>query len=150
MLANLLDGLSSSQGFGIIVVCSLVAGTVIALAAILADARKALAVADLKRRMIDRGMSAEEIATVIGLGEPAGGKSLPSPSEAVVEWGGDWHPAYILKQGGGKFFVHYIGNDVSENEWVEARRVRLPAATDQDDEAGWASAPAKGPVEAEV
>jgi hypothetical protein len=95
-------------------------------------------------------MSAEEIVRVLGKADPVGVESSPCASEAIVEWEGDWYPAYVLKTAPGKFFVHYIGHDVSENEWVEANRVRLPAGTDPDHQPSWASAPSKWPVEAEV
>src|SRR5262245_2736615 len=135
MLANLLAGLDKTQGFAIIVVCVLVSGTIVAIMAMLvaqAQARKALVEADLKRRMIERGMSAHEIAKVLGKDEVEEAENLACASEAVVEWEGDWYPSYVLKTAPGRFFVHYIGHDVSENEWVEAHRVRLPAATDRD------------------
>jgi hypothetical protein len=45
-------------------------------------------------------------------------------SEATVEWGGEWYPAYVLMHLD-DCYVHYIGHDWSENEWVAEGRVRF-------------------------
>jgi len=85
--------------------------------------------ADLKRDMLARGMSAEEIARVIGAGRdvPAGGVDLPLACEAVVESEGDWYPALVLKRDGDRWYVHFVGQSMEENEWVNIDRMRFPA-----------------------
>jgi hypothetical protein len=44
--------------------------------------------------------------------------------EAIVERDGEWMPAYILMHLD-KCYVHFIGTDASENEWVDESRVRF-------------------------
>ena len=86
--------------------------------------------AELKRDMLARGLSAEDIGRVIGAGmgphEPEG--AVPSSGEVVVEQSGEWHPAILLKQTDSRWFVHYVGTDSDENEWVAADRIRFPFA----------------------
>ena len=88
----------------------------------------------LKSEMLDRGMSADDIAKVINThADPSRGDGdvidLPCASEVVVQWEDDWYPALVLKVSDGKFYVHYIGNDNDENEWVEHDRIRFPAGS---------------------
>ena len=85
----------------------------------------------LKRDMLDRGMSADEIERVLGAKSPDAAKgpdgpvAYPTPSEVVVEQDGEWYAAILLKSDGGKYFVHYKGYD--EEEWVTIDRIRFPA-----------------------
>ena len=44
--------------------------------------------------------------------------------EATVERHGEWVAAYVLMHLD-RCYVHYVGGDVSENEWVEEARVRF-------------------------
>ena len=86
----------------------------------------------LKTEMLDRGMSADDIARVINThSDPSRGDvvDLPCASEVVVHWEDDWYPALVLQVSDGKFYVHYIGNDNDENEWVEHDRIRFPAGS---------------------
>ena len=41
-----------------------------------------------------------------------------------VLWGEAWYPAIVLKRNGGKYLIHYTGEDTSWDEWVGADRVR--------------------------
>jgi len=85
----------------------------------------------LKHELIARGMSAAEIARVVAarVGRDGDEVDLPCASEAVVEWQGDWYPALVLKTSYGQFYVHYVGNEMDENEWVGEERVRFPAGS---------------------
>ncbi|HEV3122844.1 MAG TPA: hypothetical protein VGY53_13110, partial [Isosphaeraceae bacterium] len=85
--------------------------------------------ADLKRDMLDRGMSADEIEQVISAGRviPARGVELPMACEAVVESDGEWHAALVLKRDGDRWYIHYVGSSMEENEWVKVDRMRFPA-----------------------
>jgi hypothetical protein len=86
--------------------------------------------AELKREMLARGLSAEDIALVIGTGtgnhEPEG--AIPSAGEIVVEHSGEWHSAILLKRSDSRWFIHYVGTDSDQNEWVTADRIRFPLA----------------------
>ena len=96
-----------------------------------------------KQQLLERGMSAEEIFILMnGRRQEPSGVDLPCASEVVVESGGDWYPSLILKREDDRYYIHYIGHDMSENEWVTAERMRFPAgATDACGSPGdWASA----------
>jgi hypothetical protein len=90
--------------------------------------------AELKREMLARGLSAEDIERVIGKGngphEPEG--AIPSAGEVVVEHLGEWYSAVLLKRTDSRWFVHYVGADSDENEWVTADRIRFPLAFFED------------------
>ena len=83
----------------------------------------------LKRDMVARGMSGDEIARVINAhGHPPDeAVALPCASQVVVHSDGEWHEALVLKVADGRYFVHYVGTEMDENEWVEQDRVRFPA-----------------------
>jgi hypothetical protein len=86
----------------------------------------------LKQRMVERGMSAEEIAAVLNSSsQPTQIANAPSPCEVVVEHDEEWSPALILKRDGQRYFVHFIGTEMSDNEWVETDRIRFPASSPQ-------------------
>ncbi len=92
----------------------------------------------LKQQMIERGMSAEEIVAVLTSRRPGNhGVEPPCASEVVVESDGEWHTGLILKHDGERFLVHYVGTDMSDNEWVSGDRVRVPASKDKHCGAPW-------------
>jgi hypothetical protein len=141
---------------------SLLAATIITVTAIVFGVMHSMAKnraeAAMKREMIARGMSADEIARVINTtaGAPAeGAVDLPCASEAVVDWGGDWCPALVLQVAEGRYLVHYVGHEMDSNEWVTEDRIRFAAGSQLP---GLVSnlggsrngAPRKEPVEAEV
>jgi hypothetical protein len=152
MLHILIEALGGPMGWVVVSIIGIVVGCLIPLSAIWSNERKGMALIDLKRRMLEQGMSADEIARAVGVGEPTGVDHLPVACEAIVERSGEWCPAYVLKSAPGRFFVHYIGEDVTENEWVESRRVRLPALDGHDGPLArvFAAPNGKPPVEAEV
>jgi hypothetical protein len=122
----------------------------------------------LKQQMVERGMTADEIIRVLGpsLEAPdalteegdgkAGGASHPCASEVIVEREGEWQPALVLGRSGDRCLIHtcagYGYADMSDNEWVDAGRVRFPASSDGTGAFGadpWGGKP-KEPVPAEV
>jgi hypothetical protein len=118
--------------------------------------------AALKSEMLARGMSAAEIVQVINARTEAqpcssdmNGIGLPTACEAVVQRDGEWVNALVLQTGDGAFYVHYVGGDIEENEWVSPYRLRVAvnsplAAT----ASSWCSSsngvPRKEPMPAEV
>ncbi len=82
-----------------------------------------------------------------------GGASRPCASEVVVEREGEWQPALVLRRSGDRCLIHtcagYGYADMSENEWVDAGRVRFPASSDGTGADPWGSQ-AKEPMPAEV
>ena len=36
----------------------------------------------------------------------------------MIERDEEWHPGFVLKRDGDRYFVHYVGGEMSENEWV--------------------------------
>ncbi len=154
--------LSPDQGTNLLLILiALTAGVVIAVTAIVAGVLHSVLTtrsdAALKQAMIARGMSAEEIARVINIRSVrAGGVTdLPCASEVVVEWQGDWLPALVLQAAEGRYFIHYVGNDMTENEWVGVDRIRFPAGSCVPDLATQPfpdrnGAPAKGLMASEV
>jgi hypothetical protein len=108
--------------------------------AIVASERRKVRVAEiqaeLKREMLQRGMSAEEIERVVGAGvaEPASGEDRyaevgPATCDLAVEDGdGDWRRAILLDMRGDLCLVHYVGSDIDENETVSRSRVRFPSS----------------------
>ncbi|RYX86404.1 hypothetical protein EON83_01675 [bacterium] len=43
-----------------------------------------------------------------------------------VKWQGDWYAAKVLKVDNGVYFIHYIEDDSSWDEWVSSKRIRTP------------------------
>lgn len=90
--------------------------------------REATINAEIKRDMLARGLSAEDIERVVWAGagdsNPAGG--VPCSGEVVVESNDEWHSAIVLKRDESRWYVHFVGTDLSENEWVSADRIRFP------------------------
>ena len=154
---------------GLVVTLSLVtAGTLIAISGIIAGAwQKAQANRAkyaLTQQMIERGMSTEEIAQVVAAHrrprkkDVSGATDLPCASEAVVESDGDWYPALVLQVAQGRYYIHYIGHDMDDNEWVSEDRIRFPngshvpglMASLTPTTEGFNGAPSKPPIEAEL
>jgi hypothetical protein len=80
--------------------------------------------------MLERGMSAVEIAQVLNRSTPGrNAVEYPCASEVAVNWEGDWYDALVLRREDDRFYIHYVGHDMSENEWVTADRVRFPASS---------------------
>jgi hypothetical protein len=119
----------------------------------------------LKQQMLERGMSAEEIVAV--LNGPTRNKTAvdyPCASEVVVESDGEWTPGLILQRQGDRLYVHYVGCEMSDNEWVGSERVRFPASSQAQggwtwdgavpagffDKSQWCPQSKKTPVDAEV
>jgi hypothetical protein len=169
-VAPMVDSLSSAQFTGIVIVAmGVVFVTLVSLAGIIfpawAGVSKLRLETALKHKMIERGMSAEEIVRVMSLSS-SNERAINEPfaSEVVVERDGDWSPALVLKRGDNRYFVHFVGSDMSENEWVAADRVRFPASenghagspwdpaflTGAFESSQWCGKPSKGPVQAEV
>ena len=90
----------------------------------------------LKQQMLERGMSAEEIVQVMRSRRDRGSQrdrkvvDYPCASEVVVEHDDEWSPSLILRREGERYLVHYVGTDMSENEWVTSDRVRFPAGAE--------------------
>ena len=136
MVAELLSNktLSTAAVFSLLF---LIVG-VIAFTGIVAGLLKSYAVARmemaLKRDMVERGMSADEIAQVINThstpDEEEEAVPLSLPSQVVVQADGEWHDALILKTAGGRCYVHFVGTDMDANTWVEQDCVRFPAGSD--------------------
>ncbi len=122
----------------------------------------------LKQQMVERGMTADEIVRVLGPaleaadalaeegeGEP-GGAGRPCASEVIVEREGEWQPALVLRRSGDRCLIHtcagYGYADMTDNEWVDAGRVRFPASSDGTgvSEADPWGGQAKEPVPAEI
>lgn len=119
----------------------------------------------LKREMLDRGFSAEDIVRVISARtdedeekEEKVVTNLPCASQVVVEKGVDWCSALVMQVSDTKYFVHYTGSDPDdEDEWVGADRIRFPADSKLPSLAAQLSTGRnanglheKGPIEAEV
>ena len=127
--------LSANQVVALIVVALGVGALVlISLAGIMAPAwasvNKLRLETALKQQMLERGLSAEEIVAVWGCpARESTSVDLPCASEVVVDCDGDWCPALILKCEGDRFFVHHVGHDMSDNEWVAGDRLRFPASS---------------------
>jgi hypothetical protein len=139
MLTRLLtEILNPAQAFALaIIVASLATGGLIAVVSVIAGVWKQHGndrmQAELKRQMIDRGMSAEEIALVL---DPKRGRrfvgdalQLPCASEAVVEQDGEWLHALVLEVADRQYHVHFVGTDMDSNAWVPEDRIRLPAGS---------------------
>jgi hypothetical protein len=92
----------------------------------------------LKQQMIDRGMSAEDIVTVVTRAKPAAsGVEPPCACEAVVETDGEWQTALVLKHEEDRYFVHVVGTEMSDNRWVSSDQIRFPAPVKSQCGAPW-------------
>jgi hypothetical protein len=144
------------------------AGTLIAISAIIAGAWQKVhanrARYALTQQMVERGMTADEIALIVASHRKprkkatTGATDLPCASEAVVESDGDWYPALVLQVAQGRYYIHYVGHDMDSNEWVSEDRIRFPTgshvpglmASLTPTTEGFNGAPSKPPVEAEL
>jgi len=110
----------------------------------------------LKREMIERGMSADAIAQVINSGAtPVGAVNLPCACEAVVNKDGDWQTGLVLQMSDDRYYVHYVGSDMDENEWVGEDRIRFrnwskDSELIAESRPGRNGAPRKPPIEMEL
>ncbi len=109
----------------------------------------------LKRSMVERGMTVDQILAIIesGKGSRDEGKSLPCASEAVVESDGEWQAALVLRISGDRYYVHFVGTEMSDNQWVESAHIRFPSGSFHHDPLAYPYAngiPEKGPIEAEI
>jgi hypothetical protein len=103
----------------------------------------------LKQQMLERGMSAEEIVRVLeGRARDRTSVNYPSASEVVVESEGEWSPGFILQREGDRYLVHYVGYDMSDNEWVTSDRVRFPASSKERCGSPWDWASSAGTFDA--
>jgi hypothetical protein len=141
--ASTIIAMSPAQNLALAIV-GMVVGcvTLVSLTAIIvsawANAYKLRLETTLKQQMVDRGMSADEILTVLsGPVASTNAIDLPCASEVVVESDGDWSPALILKRGDDRCFVHYVGRDLSDNEWVPAARIRFPESSRHSEGSPW-------------
>jgi hypothetical protein len=114
--------------------------------------------AGLKSQMLERGMTAEEIERVLRANEGESGEkvSLPCACEAVVaDDDGDWRAGLVLQVAEGRYLVHYVGEEMDENEWVGEDRVRFPAGSElptmfKQLRADRNGVPRKAPMESEL
>jgi hypothetical protein len=85
---------------------------------------------ELKREMLARGLSVDDIVRVVKAtrDQMPEGVDIPSASDVVVESDGEWYAALVLKRDGTKWYVHYVGSEMDENEWVTEDRIRFPAS----------------------
>ncbi|HKI19332.1 MAG TPA: Tudor-knot domain-containing protein [Isosphaeraceae bacterium] len=162
MLGSLLSEPLNSQQVTAIVIVSLsaVCLLIFLMTAVIASTwQKASALkleTALKREMIERGMSAEAIAQVIdSRAVPEGTVSLPCACEAVVNRDGEWQTGLVLQISDDRYYVHYVGSDMDENEWVDEDRIRFRNGS-RDSEVitesrtGRTGAPWKQPIETEL
>jgi hypothetical protein len=85
----------------------------------------------LKQQMLDRGLSPDEMVSILASTRPHNrGVEFPCACEVVVDIDEEWHTALILKQEEDRYYVHVVGTDMSENQWVTGDRVRFPALND--------------------
>jgi hypothetical protein len=161
MVAELLSKTPHSTEAVVMLLVVLIGGG-IAFTAIVAGLLRSYAVARmeiaLKRDMVERGMSAEAIARVINTHSTPSEDAVPLswPSQVVVQSDGDWHDALVLKAAEGRYYVHFVGTEMDENQWVEQDCVRFPAGSNIPNLVAHAGcvtpngAPAKEPMMEEV
>jgi hypothetical protein len=114
--------------------------------------------AALKSEMLARGMSASEIVEVVNAGKEAqcgtkvvgDSSSLTTACEAVVDRHGEWTSALVLQVAEGGYLVHYIGETMDENEWVDPSRIRFAIGSPLNGASGPNAIPRKPPMMAEV
>jgi hypothetical protein len=123
----------------LLVGASLAAATILGLTGIVFGVLHSMAQhraeASLKREMIQRGIPTDEIVRIINTRSSGpihveAATDLPFACEAVVaDEDGDWRAALVLQAAQGRFLVHYVGEDMSENEWVGENRIRFAAGS---------------------
>jgi hypothetical protein len=154
-----MQSLGSGQLTAVLIVgMAMTAGVVIAVTSVLAGVFRLILVSRhetaLKREMVERGLSAESIVAVVnaqagGCSDPGVGgavSDLPCACEAVAESDGEWVPALVLRVGDGRYYVHFVGTEMDDNEWVGHDRIRFPSGSPLRG----AGAPRKEPIEAEL
>jgi hypothetical protein len=64
---------------------------------------------------------------IVGIHSAADGAAQDRPPvpQVMVEWGGTWWPASVVKEEGDRFFIHYTGYEASWDEWVTKERIRF-------------------------
>ena len=59
----------------------------------------------------------------------AGGRHRPQPArmkpDCTVKWHGDWYDAKVLKTEKDRWYIHYVDDDDTWDEWVGKDRIRL-------------------------
>jgi hypothetical protein len=99
--------------------------------------------AEARIRMLERGFSPDEIVKVLGAsscGDESDENLYSEKGPAtcdVVAFGtdGEWHHALILDGTTDNFLLHFIGEDIKSNAWVERNKVRFPASVAFDRDA---------------
>jgi hypothetical protein len=154
-----MQSLDSGQSTAVLIVgMAMMAGVVIAVTSVLAGLFRSILVSRhemaLKREMLERGLPAESIVAVVNaqaggcydVGVGGAGSDLPCASEAVAESGGEWVPALVLRVGDRRYYVHFVGTEMGDNEWVGEDRIRFPSGSPLRGPV----APRKEPIEAEL
>ncbi len=81
----------------------------------------------LKVKTFQFGEQQLKLADVRGLRSPAAVEAEPVDKTVMVESGGRWWPAEVLKREGDKYYIHYTGWDNSYDEYVTKDRIRFSA-----------------------
>jgi hypothetical protein len=157
MLSDLFSdvNLNSEQVTAIVIVSiSVVSLLIFLMTALVTSTWKSVSTAKLeialKRQMIDRGMSAEAIAQVMNArAAPQKRANVPCACEVVVESDDEWHTALVLQVAGDQYYVHYVGTEMNENEWVGEGRVRFPAGSNDPEQIARFHSFANGALEKE-
>jgi hypothetical protein len=85
----------------------------------------------IKQQMVDRGLSTDEMLAVLtGTRHRDQGDELPCASEVAVNIDGEWHAGLILKRDADRYFIHLVGTEMSDNQWVSGERIRFPAPSE--------------------
>lgn len=71
-------------------------------------------------KIVDKKTSTEPTDTA-----SIGNNAFAVGSEVLVEWGGKWWPAKVLKAQDDKWYIHYDGYGAEWDEWVGTSRVKL-------------------------
>ena len=53
--------------------------------------------------------------------------TLEEQSNCKVKWRGQWYPAVVINEANDRWFIHYVNDDDSWDEWVGANRIRFPS-----------------------
>jgi len=52
--------------------------------------------------------------------------TLEQQSNCKVKWRGQWYPAVVIREANERWFIHYVNDDDSWDEWVGANRIKFP------------------------
>jgi hypothetical protein len=55
------------------------------------------------------------------------GRSGNTEPDCEVKWQGEWYAARVMRKAGGRWFIHYVEDDHTWDEWVGADRIRFPS-----------------------